>query len=164
MTSNPSIRKAVYEKDLDTLYDLINKEQGQDIFKDSKRLGDDRHSSRVKFFIDHMWVWQMDGKVVGCVAVIEQENDIKSVELLTVHHDQQGQGIGSKLMDFVESCGGVIHVYVYEAHERVKNFYTRRGYLTGKTVFVSTNLQVPADSLYDPNTKAILFSKDMSMS
>ena len=64
MTSNPSIRKAVYEKDLDTLYDLINKEQGKDIFKDSKRLADDRHSLRVKFFIDYMWVWQMDGKVV----------------------------------------------------------------------------------------------------
>ena len=164
MTSNPSIRKAVYEKDLDTLYDLINSENGKDIFKNVKRLGNDKNSSQVKFYIDHMWVWEHDGKVIGYVAIIERDSNIKSVQVLTVHHDHQGQGIGSKLMDFVESCGGVIHVYVYEAHERVKNFYTRRGYLTGKTVFVSTNLQVPADSLYDPNTKAMLFSKDMSMS
>ena len=93
MTFNPSIRKAVYEKDLDILYDLINNEHGKDILRDIKRLGNDKYSSQVKFYIDHMWVWEIDGDVVGCVAIIERDNNIKSVQVLTVHHDHQGQGM-----------------------------------------------------------------------
>ena len=110
MTCNPSIRKAVYEKDLDTLYDLINNENGKDIYIDTwKRLGHDKYASRVKWYMDNMWVWEIDGKIIGCVSVFGEEKYdriIKSVQVLTVHHAYQGQGIGSKLMDFAESGGG----------------------------------------------------------
>ena len=162
MTCNPNIRKAVYEKDLDTLYDLINNENGKDIWLNTKRLGNDKYSSRVKWYIDNMWVWEINGKITGCVAIIDEENGTKDVQVLTVHSAYQGQKIGTKLMDYAESFGGVIKVHVYETHGGVMDFYKKRGYTMGEGVLLTH--WVPPECLVDPNTKAISFSKDMSKS
>ena len=166
MGSNFNIRKASFSNDLDTLIALVNENNGKDIYLNYLRLGGDKYDNKVKEFIDNAWVYEIEGQVIGCVAIgIPDEGDDmlpegwKGVECLTVHPSYQGQGIGTKLMDWVEGLGDPIMLAVYEPHERVKTFYRRRGYTEVFSVLLTT--WIPPDKLVNPDVKLVIFKKDV---
>ena len=163
MGTNFKIRKACYSKDLDIIFALVNENNGTDIYRNYLRLGSDKFDNKVKEFIDNAWVYDVEEQVVGCVAICTDEElhpeGWKLVVGLTVDPSYQGQGIGTKLMDFVEDLGVPITLGVYEPHERVKIFYRRRGY----TVFDIKPMTtwVSPDKLFDPDVKCVFFKKDV---
>ena len=166
MDVNFRIRKASYTKDLDTIFELVNDNNGKDIFLNHLRLGEDKHDEKVKTFVEDAWVYVIEERVIGCVVMRSNiyENLIPKgwniVEGLTVHPSYQGQGIGSKLMDFIEGLGFPLLLGVYEPHQRVQEFYKRRGYTAVKSIPVAT--WVSPEKLIDPDVKVVMFQKDIS--
>ena len=52
MDANFRIRKASYTKDLDTIFELVNDNNGKDIFLNHFRLGEDKYDEKVKTFVE----------------------------------------------------------------------------------------------------------------
>ena len=166
MDATFTIRQASYAKDLDIIFNLVNDNNGKDIFLNSARLGIDKNSLEVKQFVEQAWVYEVENTVVACVSVGPYQGkdpDMKGAKLvkaLTVHPDYQRQGIGSRLMDFIENLGGSITFGVYEPHGRVLSFYKKRGYPVLKSKLVAT-FRSP-DQLIDPDVKVVIFRKDFN--
>ena len=165
MGTNLKIRKASYSKDIDAVFSLVNENNGKDIYLNYLRLGSDKYDNKVKEFIDNAWVYEVEDHVIGCVAICTNfggdmlPEGWKGVECLTVHPSYQGQGIGTKLMDWVEGLGDPIMLAVYEPHERVKTFYRRRGYTEVFSVLLTT--WIPPDKLVNSDVKLVIFKKDV---
>lgn len=67
-----------------------------------------------------------DGKVVGCVRMVEVEPQTVVIDSVLVHEDRRGNGIGSNLMQAaMNSRGGKLYLCCHD--DRIA-FYTRLGF------------------------------------
>lgn len=69
------------------------------------------------------WVYELEGKVVGFISLIENE-----VGGLFVHSDYQGKGIGRKLMDYATSIRNELVLNVFEDNSIGRRFYKKYGF------------------------------------
>jgi GNAT superfamily N-acetyltransferase len=77
-------------------------------------------------------LWEERGELVALIEVV-RETDHLSIENVAVRPDQQGKGLGSKLLDhaerFAASLGlDEIRLYTNAAFASNLSFYSRRGY------------------------------------
>ncbi len=92
-----------------------------------------------KLFADDLFVYQEDNKTIGFVTY-KVKNEIATVGLIAVSPNQQGKGIGSKLLNYLE-------IFLYESNIHTLliptqksnlaacNFYKKQGYsINEKTI------------------------------
>lgn len=69
------------------------------------------------------WVAEMDGKVVGFIALMG--NEVGAIFLQPSFH---GMGIGKALMDKARDLHGVLEVEVFKDNTLGRNFYSKYGF------------------------------------
>lgn len=69
------------------------------------------------------WVWEVDGRVLGFMALIGRE-----VGALFVDPDSQRSGIGRALVDKAKELRGTLEVEVFEKNEIGRAFYDGYGF------------------------------------
>ena len=84
---------------------------------------------------DVVFVAELDGYPAGHVAV-RQEPEVMVVDQFVVDETHQGQGVGNRLLDWVEGYAlsrGLprVRIEVEDGNERAQEFYRRRGYVCG---------------------------------
>ncbi len=77
-------------------------------------------------------LWEEDGQLLALIEVV-RGSDHLSIENIAVRPDQQGKGLGSKLLDHAESLAlsmglNEIRRYTNAAFASNLSFYSRRGY------------------------------------
>ncbi|MFW3147218.1 MAG: GNAT family N-acetyltransferase [Thermoplasmatota archaeon] len=64
-----------------------------------------RHESERK----RLWIVEKDGRIVGCIGIMERSVEVAQLRWLLLHPDVRGRGLGRKLMedaiDFAKGCG-----------------------------------------------------------
>jgi len=104
-------------------------------------------------------LWEERGQLLALIELI-QGADHLSIENIAVRPDQQGKGLGSKLLDHAERlalASGLdeIRLYTNAAFASNLSFYSRRGYqeyergslLPGSvTIFMRKRIKAPAES------------------
>lgn len=86
------------------------------------------------------WVYEQDGKIVGFIAMIENE-----VGGLFVEPDFQGRGIGRQLMDHVRQSREYLELEVFKENAIGRRFYDRYGF---KLVKEQTNKETGQPALW----------------
>lgn len=86
------------------------------------------------------WVYEQDRKVVGFIAMIENE-----VGGLFVEPDFQGRGIGRQLMDHVRQSREFLELEVFKDNAIGRQFYDRYGF---KLVKEQTNQETGQPALW----------------
>lgn len=86
------------------------------------------------------WVYEQDGKIVGFIAMIENE-----VGGLFVGPDFQGRGIGRQLMDHVRQSREYLELEVFKENAIGRRFYNRYGF---KLVKEQTNKETGLPALW----------------
>ena len=84
----------------------------------------------------HVWIAELDEKVVGFIAYeLHDEDKSGEVQLLAVHPDSQNDGIGTKLNDFalqkMQAAGmsiAVVGTGGDESHAPARRSYEKAGY------------------------------------
>lgn len=79
--------------------------------------------SDANFDVTEKWAYEADGKVVGFVAMIENE-----VGGIFVDPAYQGRGIGRALMDKVRETREFLELSVFEKNKIGRRFYDRYGF------------------------------------
>lgn len=74
--------------------------------------------------IAETWVYEKDGKVVGFIALIENE-----VGGIFVHPDYQRKGIGRSLMDYASNIRKPLVLNVFEDNSIGRDFYDKYGFV-----------------------------------
>ncbi len=89
-----------------------------------------RDRERLEMEIDHFFVAERDGAVIGCIALYPFPNErIAEVAALAVHPDYQGEGRGDRLLAFLERLakqGGIKQLFVLTTH--TPHWFQERGY------------------------------------
>lgn len=70
------------------------------------------------------WVYMQEDKLIGFVSVIDKQ----FVGALFVTPDSVGKGVGSQLLQYVQSCYSGLHLEVYQKNQRAVHFYHRLGF------------------------------------
>lgn len=70
------------------------------------------------------WVYEIDGKVIGFIALIENE-----VGGIFVHSDYHGQGVGRSLMNYAASIRNGLVLNVFEENSIGRRFYEKYGFI-----------------------------------
>ena len=114
-------------------------------------------------YMQNLWILREEsGEIVGCVfAKVQSKEDDGStfvyIGLLAVKVGNQGKGIGSKILDFVESLAPVAQMIVAECRSDLIPFYLKRGYV--KTRLHPILDFIPATSVTRPDLKMIELEK-----
>lgn len=69
------------------------------------------------------WVFKKEDKVLGFIGMIDNE-----VGAIFVHPDQHGQGIGTRLMNWVAERYDSLEVEVFERNKIGRSFYDKYGF------------------------------------
>lgn len=123
------IRKANYDKDLLNLHTLVNRVNCcNNGHVNRARWPKDISDDEIKEDIDHMYVYEENKIIIGCVKIVKHQERKVCVSLLAVEKEYRKQGIGSKLMVFAEKFGDVIEVFIISNQPYLVYFYENIGY------------------------------------
>ena len=101
------------------------------------------------------WVWEVDGRVVGFIALIGNE-----VGAIFVEPEFQGGGIGRALMDRARDLRGELEVEVFTANAIGRAFYDKYGFelmhekIHEPSGFEVMRLKLAADTTPQPSDSA----------
>ena len=91
----------------------------------------------------------VDGAVVGFVSVA-QASECSWITHLYLHPARIGQGIGTRLLELARrELAPPIRLYTFQANERARAFYERRGFEVLKLTDGSDNEEKCPDVLYE---------------
>ncbi|WP_223860348.1 GNAT family N-acetyltransferase [Spirosoma validum] len=89
--------------------------------------------------VDLSCVRNKDGKIAGFMGVADDK-----IEMLFIHPDVRGKGIGKILVNYTLDQLGVKKVDVNEANEQAVGFYQHAGFLTvSRSALDSTGQPLP---------------------
>ena len=92
-----------------------------------------------KLFADDLFVYQEDNKTIGFLTY-KIKNEIATIGLIAVSQNQQGKGIGGKLLNYLEnflfkSNINILSIPTQENNIAACNFYKKQGYnINEKTI------------------------------
>lgn len=116
------IREAKYETDIGSIYGLINAAYK---IKQREFTKENRWSYRDE--ICHMFVFVVQDVIVGCIKA-KVEDDIVKIGPIAVAQSHQGQGIGSKLLEYAETLAAVSQLEIVSCQADLKSYYSKKGY------------------------------------
>ncbi len=88
--------------------------------------------------IAETWVFERDGRVVGFIALLD--NEVGGIFVAPTH---QGQGIGRALMDRARASRDHLELEVFEANEIGRTFYDAYGFvIVGERLDEKTGLRL----------------------
>lgn len=91
------------------------------------------------------WVKEIEGEVVGFIALIESE--VGAIFLLPKYH---GQGIGRELMDFAVEKRGKVTLDVFRENAIGRPFYDAYGFLPVKEYYHEPSGHMMVTMTFDP--------------
>ena len=92
-----------------------------------------------------VWVAEEGGRIVGFAALGDAV-----LEHLYVHPDAQGRGVGGALLEQAKACRPAgFRFWVFQANDRARGFYERRGCTVVELTDGSRNEERVPDALYE---------------
>ena len=87
---------------------------------------------------DRLWMAELDGKIVGCVAVVGNMDTEAQLRWFLVHPSLRGHGLGTKLlnkaMQFCKDCGYTnVILWTTSNLEAAAHLYTKSGFIKTET-------------------------------
>jgi GNAT superfamily N-acetyltransferase len=107
----------------------------------------DEHRAFIRRLVDgsEVWVAEDDGRVLGMAAL-----SAEMLDHLYVHPDAQGLGAGSALLEKAKERRPVgFRFWVFQANERARRFYERRGCRLVRLTDGRGNEERTPDALYE---------------
>lgn len=103
---------------------------------------------------DRLWVAELDGEIVGSVAIKGRQDNKAQLRWYLVHPRARGRGVGRQLMklsiDFCKDCGyDMIFLHTVKQLEAAAHIYTSAGFT--KTVEKKSNVwdQPVIENIYE---------------
>jgi GNAT superfamily N-acetyltransferase len=91
-----------------------------------------------------LWVWDVDGEIIGFVAVDDGE-----VSHLYVAPPAQGGGIGAALLEHAKAVSPErLELWVFQKNDGARRFYERHGFELVRVTDGAGNMEREPDALY----------------
>lgn len=84
-------------------------------------------------FRQRIWIVEMDGKIVGCIAIVDAGGNEAQLRWLFLTKETRGKGLGKRLMkeavDFCREKGfDIIFLWTIDALHAAKGLYLKNGF------------------------------------